>query len=392
MLIHTPDGKKVLVANEGEPNSYNQPNSIDPEGSVSIIDISHGVASLNQSDVVTAGFTSFNSAALDPTIRVFGPNATVAQDLEPEYIAVSPDSNTAWVTIQEANALGVLDIERGDFTQLIGLGFKDHSLPGNALDAGDRDGPSNTGRINIANWPVFGMYQPDAIVSFRYRGQTYLISADEGDSRDYTGFNEESRVSALTLDPLAFPNAAALKTNAQIGRLTVTSANGNTDGDADFDKLFVLGARSFSIRKTSGDLIFNSGDQFEQITAQLSPTRFNSTNDSNDSFDTRSDNKGPEPEGVTVGEFLGQTYAFIGLERIGGVMVYDITDPYVPRFVQYVNNRDFSGNAAMGTAGDLGPEGLIFIPANESPTRNPLLVVANEISGTTTIYEISKTN
>lgn len=389
MLTYTPDGRTVLVANEAEPNSYNAATSVDPEGSVSIIDVKHGAARITQANVITAGFTQFNSAILDPSIRIFGPNATVAQDLEPEYITVSHDSKTAWVTLQEANAIGVLNIHARQFTKLVGLGFKDHSLPGNAFDASDRDGPSNTGLVNIANWPVFGMYQPDAIASFRYRSETYLITANEGDSRDYPGFNEEVRVSSLTLDPTAFPNGAALKTNAQLGRLTVTSTKGNTDGDNDFDQLYVLGARSFSIRNASGGLIFDSGDQFEQITAQANPAGFNSSNDSNASFDTRSDNKGPEPEGVAVGELFGRTFAFICLERIGGIMVYDITDPFAPRFVQYVNNRNFSGNPATGTAGDLGPEGIVFIPGSDSPTHKPLLVTASEISGTTTVYEIT---
>ena len=37
MLTFTPDGSHLLVANEGEPNSYNQPDSVDPVGSVSVI-------------------------------------------------------------------------------------------------------------------------------------------------------------------------------------------------------------------------------------------------------------------------------------------------------------------------------------------------------------------
>ena len=193
----------------------------------------------------------------------------------------------------------------------------------------------------------------------------------------------------MTLDPTAFQNGAALKTNAQLGRLTVTSTKGNTDGDSDFDQLYVLGARSFSIRDAAGGLIFNSGDQFEQITAQANPAVFNSSHDSNSSFDTRSDNKGPEPEGVTVGQLFGRTFAFITLERICGIMVYDISDPFAPRFVQFVNNRNFAGNPATGTAGDLGPEGVIFIPGSDSPTNKPLLVTASEISGTTTVYEIT---
>ena len=387
MIAFTPNGRKVLVANEGEPSSDY---TIDPEGSVSIINLKHGAEGLTQDDVRTAGFAKFNDDQLDSSIRIYGPGATVAQDLEPEYLTVSHDSETAWVTLQENNAFGVLDIKAGKFRKLIGLGFKKHRRTGNGLDASDRDGPGNTPLINIANWPVFGMYQPDGLASFRYRDHTYLITANEGDARDYSAFAEERRVSALTLDPLVFPNAIALQTNAQLGRLTVTSANGNSDGDSDYEALYALGARSFSIWKTSGEQVFDSGDQFEQITAASLPTFFNSSNDSNNSFDTRSDNKGPEPEGVVVGELYGRTYAFVGLERIGGIMVYDISNPRRPRFIQYVNNRNFAGNAALGTAGDLGPEGLIIVPARESPIHKPLLVVANEVSGTTTIYEISR--
>jgi len=388
MVTYTPNGQKVLVANEGEPNSYNQPDSVDPEGSVSIIDLRRGAGRVTEDDVITADFTAFNAASLDSSIRIYGPNATVAQDLEPEYIAISHDSKTAWVTIQEANAIGILDIDQGVFVDIVGLGFKDHSLPGNGMDASDRDGPSNSPLINIANWPVLGAYEPDAIAAFRSRGQTFLLTANEGDTRDWPGFNEESRVSALTLDPMAFPNGAALKTNAQIGRLTVTRATGDTDGDTDFDQLIVPGGRSFSIWDESGNLVFDSGDQFEQITAQALPDFFNANNDDNDSFDTRSDNKGPEPEGIAIGEISGRTYAFIGLERIGGVMIYEITNPRSPVFQSYVNNRDFSGDAEEGTAGDLGPEGIIFIRASDSPTGDPLLVVANEVSGTTTIYRV----
>ncbi|MBC7912110.1 MAG: choice-of-anchor I family protein, partial [Pyrinomonadaceae bacterium] len=232
MLVFTPDGEKVLVANEAEPSTdYLN----DPEGSVSIIDLrigksrfnyppfQRGVANITQADVTTAGFAAFNSAPLDSSIRIFGVNATVAKDLEPEYITISGDSQTAWVTLQENNAIGILDISQGVFTSLKGLGFKNHQLAGNSLDASDRDGAGGAGLINIANWPVFGMYQPDAIASYRYQGNTYLVTANEGDAREYTALTEERRISALTLDATAFPNAAALQNNAQLGRLNVTN-------------------------------------------------------------------------------------------------------------------------------------------------------------------------
>lgn len=377
MLTFTPDGKKIVVANEGEPNSYNQLDSADPEGSISIIDLSKGVLRLDQSSVKTADFSAFNAlkdALVAAGVRVFGPNVTVAQDLEPEYITVSPDSKTAWVTLQENNALAIVDLETATVKEIKPLGFKDHSLLGNGLDASDRDSG-----INIQTWPVLGMYQPDAIASFTVNGQTYLITANEGDARDYTGFAEEVRVGANSyrLDPTAFPNAATLKNNANLGRLTVTNALGNPDRDNDFDQIYVFGARSFSIWNANGSLVYDSGDQFEQITAVQVPDLFNS-NGTASTFDTRSDNKGPEPEGVVIGVIDGQTYAFIGLERTGGVMVYNVTNPNSPTFVQYIN-----------TPGDVSPEGLAFVVAEDSPTGKPLLVVTHEVSNTTTTYEIA---
>lgn len=316
MIVFTPDGEKVLVANEGEPNDEY---TIDPEGSVSIIDISRGVRRVRQSDVVTADFKKFNIAKLDPSIRIFGPNATVAQDLEPEYITISKDSKEAWVTLQENNAIAHLDIKNGRFTKLIGLGIKDNSLAGNELDVSDRDNA-----INITNWPIKSFYLPDAIASYEHRGKTFLVTANEGDTRDYDGYSEEARVSSLTLDPVKFPNATDLKQNAKLGRLTVTTANGNSDGDTDFDEIYATGARSFSIRDERGKLVFDSGADFERIIADLFPSNFNAGNEAND-FDTRSDNKGPEPEGVTIARIDGTVYTFIVLERIGGIMAYDIT-------------------------------------------------------------------
>lgn len=384
MLTFTPDGKKVLVANEGEPsNDY----TIDPEGSVSIIDIDFGV---QNADVRTANFRAFNNARLNSSIRIFGPNATVAQDLEPEYIAVSDDSRRAWVTLQENNAVGVLDLRTGEFTRLIGLGFKNHSLPRNGIDSSDRINSSTPGVIEILPRPVFGMYQPDGIATINHLGETFFITANEGDARDYAGFTEEVRINSLLLDPAVFPDATFLKTDAQIGRLNVTKTLGNFDGDAKYEALFAFGARSFSIWTGHGEQVYDSGDDIEQITAQTYPLFFNAGN-TNNTRDDRSDNKGPEPEGVTVGEAYGRNYAFIGLERIGGVLVYEISDPRSLIFVQYINNRNFMAATNTPAAGDLGPEGLHFISRADSPTNTPLLVVANEVSGTTTVYEVART-
>jgi hypothetical protein len=347
---------------------------------VSIIDVSKGVDALPQTAVRTADFKSFNNA-VPPGVRVFGPRATAAQDFEPEYIAVSPDSKVAYETLQENNAIAIVDIDSATVTRVVPLGLKDHNRSGNGLDASDRDD-----RTNIRNWPIFGMYMPDGIAAFRSGDRTYLITANEGDSRDYEAYAEERRVSAVRLDPRAFPNAAELQRNENLGRLTVTSASADFDGDGDYDALYVLGARSFSIWNTDGTQVFDSGDQFEQITARNFPREFNS--DATGGLDTRSDNKGPEPETVVVAEIDGRQYAFIALERMGGVMIYEITDPARPRYVSYEWGRIAGGNAQAGTGGDHGPEGLAFIPAAQSPNGRPLLAVANEVSGSTTLYQI----
>ena len=383
MVTFSPDGRYVLTANEGEPSSEYD---VDPEGSVSIIEITGGVADLTQTNVRTAGFVDFNNLEIPPSLRVFGPNATVSQDLEPEYIAVSHDSKTAWVTLQEANAVAVIDIPTATVTQLLTLGTKDHRLPLNALDANDRDR-----KINITTWPVDGLYLPDGIATYKVGSENYLVMANEGDARAYAGFNEETRVGAASyiLDPVIFPDAALLKTDAMLGRLRVTNASGDLDHDGDFDVIHSFGGRSISIRTSDGQLVWDSGDQIERITAAVYPRFFNASN-SNNLFDDRSDDKGPEPEGIAIGKAFGRTYAFAGLERIGGVITFDITDPRAPTFADYANSRDFTVPVANPLSGDRGPEGIIFIAAEQSPNGNPLVVVANEISGTTAIYEVTK--
>ncbi|MDJ0731909.1 MAG: choice-of-anchor I family protein [Crocosphaera sp.] len=411
MVTYTPDGSQVLVANEGE--STDDFGS-DPEGSISIIDV-HTKATTTVdfntffdsklNELGNEGFKDWFAEFEKRGFRSFGPTAVDAHgfiagerfvDIEPEYIAVSADSSTAWATLQENNALAKIDLSTGT-VEILPLGFKDHSLRGNELDASNRDGS-----INIQNWPVFGMYQPDTIEAYTATdGQTYLVMANEGDSRirpdggDNEGeiFNEESRIGDVILDPHAFPNAAELQLDENLGRLKITNTLGDTDGDGDFDELYAYGARSFSIRDGDGNLVFDSGADLERITAILNPDNFNSTDDENDSFDNRSDDKGPEPEGLTIGEVDGRTYAFVGLEREGGVLVYDITNPTDAEFVQYINPRNFNGNlektVANGTSGDVSPEGFVFISAANSPTGNPLLGIASEVSGSTTLYNIS---
>ncbi len=382
MIAFTSDGTKLLSANEGEPNSYGQPTSFDPEGSVSIIDISGGVASPT---VTNAGFTSFNGqlAALKAAgVRIYGPGATVAMDLEPEYLTFSPDGTTAYVTLQENNAVAKLDIATATILDIYPLGLKDHSIAGNSLDASDRDVNGTQvggGKINMQNWPIKGMYEPDGIATFTAGATTYYITANEGDSRAYTGFSEEVRVgdAAYVLDPTVFPNAATLKLPANLGRLQLTNATGNTDGDSEFEEIHAFGARSFTIWNSSFTKVFDSQDQLERVTSVRNATGFNSDGTIG-TFDTRSDNKGPEPEGIAVGTINGVQYAFVGSERTGDLFVYDLSNPLAPVLKQYIN-----------TPADLGVEGVHFVSAGQSPTGKALLITSAEVSKTLTVYEFS---
>jgi DNA-binding beta-propeller fold protein YncE len=403
MVTFTHDGKQVVVANEGEPNDEY---TIDPEGSVSIITLPNDIAALRQKDVTEVSFRDFNNggtrAAERPTgLRIFGPNASVAQDLEPEYITVSEDNRYAFVSLQENNAIAKIDLTKKSVQTIWALGAKDYNQTGNELDISDKDKS-----IQLTNWPVLGLYMPDSIASYSVSGKTYLVTANEGDSRDYKGFSEEYRVKDLAdlnsqlalTSPLKHSIEGKLEDDKNLGRMKITSTLGAKDCElvkgaptnCTFTQLYGYGARSFSIWSgETGEQVFDSGSDFERITAeQLGEKGFNTSNDNNKS-DDRSDDKGPEPEALTLGQINGRTYAFIGLERVGGIMVYDITTPMKSQFVQYLTSRNFDAKVDTSAAGDLGPEGMKFVPKEDSPTGQALLIVGNEVSGTTSVYGIS---
>ncbi len=379
-LHFSPDGKYLVAANEGEPSDdYKN----DPEGSVTIVDTSGGAAGIKDAKVWQVSLAKFNDAELPEYTRIFGPEATVAMDLEPEYVAVSPDSKTAYIILQENNAVLMVDLESKEATAIASFGVKDHSKEGNGFDASDK-----SDKVDIRPWPVLGFYMPDAAVAAEIGGKTYLLTANEGDSRDYDGYSEEVRVKDLKLDAEKYPNAAELQAEDQLGRLKTTTANGDTDGDGDFDQIYSYGARSFAIWDAEGGLVYDSGDVIEQYTAKELGEGFNATNDEQPSFKNRSDDKGPEPEAIDTGVIDGKTYAFVGLERVSGVIVFDITDPTAPKVVGYGSNRDHSAPIDTEAAGDIGPECVVFVPADKSPNGKNILIVSNEVSGTVSTYEV----
>jgi hypothetical protein len=383
MLTFSPNGKKLIIANEGEPNDAY---SIDPEGSISIIDVSGGV---QNATVKHINFQSLNSKLKELVaagIRIFGPKASVAQDLEPEYVTVSADSKLAYASLQENNAMAIIDIENAKLLKIIPLGYKNHNLPGNGFDA------SNTsGKIDIKNHPVFGMYLPDATKTIQIAGKSYIFTANEGDARAYAGFNEEKRMGTLKLDTQAFPNASTLQSNNELGRLLSSSIMGDLDNDGDVDQLYSFGGRSFSIwDANSVEQVFDSGDHIEKLIAAKLPTYFNSNHTDNNSFKGRSDDKGPEPEAIEFATLGNDLFVLIGLERIGGIIVYEINDPKSPKFVSYFNYRNFMVDPKSPQTGDLGIEDIKFISADKSPIKKPLVLVGNEVSGTVSLFSINE--
>lgn len=388
MVTFTEDGTKVLSANEGEPrDGYavesdedstgnsgfpgfggQQKGTVDPAGTVTIADLNAGVANITTQEVTFEAYdTEEARAALVNAGVILKKDTDPSVDFEPEYIAVS--GNTAYVTLQEANAIAVIDITSGTVTAVNSLGFKDHNLEENALDLAD------DGEIKLETANVYGIYMPDAVSVYEVNGKTYVVTANEGDAREWGEEDSEEY----------HCNEAKTK---DINGKKVTIFDKTEYEGLDEDKTYIFGGRSFAIYEMQADgsmiQVYESGSDFETVTAEVLPEVFNCSNNDVE-LDSRSGKKGPESESVTVGEVNGKTYAFVGLERIGGIMIYDITDPANATYVNYINSRDFSSDIA----GDVSPEGLTFVPAALSVSGNAEIIVAHEVSGTVGIYELT---
>jgi len=410
-VAFSPDGRFLVVANEGELSNTFLSDGIDPEGSISIIPITSGTPA---ETAVALHFRDFNvggprNGELPRDLRIGRGGASVAQDLEPEYVTVADDSKTAYVTLQENNAVAVVDLENRRIARIFALGFKDYGGRSRIAPSDRYAGTTSAVWNNPTVGPVlrsyrnlFGVYMPDGIAAFSVDGRPYFITANEGDDRDdfLTNFGadnsraETARFGALaaSLDATAFPAdlLARLKTDQELGRLTLMArdargAFGDTDGDGDYDRVFVLGARSFSIWDgQTGSLVSDSGDEIERIVYN---DAFEDEANRNNLLKAaqllgRLDNKGPEPESVVVGRVGKELYAFVGLERSSGVLMVDISNPARPKVAQYLRNTSDLSD------GDISPEGLRFIPADKSPTGVPLLVVGHEVTGSVLVIQI----
>lgn len=408
-LVFTPDGKKVIVANEGVPSDDL---SFDPPGTVSVITLAltgntlpvFSAANVGASSLaaVELDFEIFDIKRLDDSIRIFNQlSGSALLDLEPESIALESSGYVAWIVLQENNAVARVDIGDADdddsndnleITDVLGLGYSD------AFTAADGfDGSASDSAIRIIQHPVRQLRLADGVANFHKDGIEYLVMANEGSKRTFAQFDEVSSVAAVTLDFTAFPTRANLQESKNIGRLEISTVDADTDGDGDIDVLYAFGSRSFTIydvSSTSGIVeLFDSRAQIETIVASRNPVAHNAADKANQSFDSQSIKAGPTPEGVAVGEINGRHYAFVTLEQTGGVMMWELLDIDSPTFKAMGNTRDYSvsingGNFA--TAGDMGPGHVQFVPASSSPTETDLVIVSNEVSGTVSLFQVNE--
>ncbi|HBS41775.1 MAG TPA: alkaline phosphatase, partial [Oceanospirillales bacterium] len=402
MVTLSEDARYILSANEGEPSGDY---SNDPQGSVTIVDLKDGFTAADAvvSQVLFTDFNSGGSRADDVPagLRLAGPSGTsVAQDLEPEYLTLNADGSTAWVSLQENNGMAIIDVANASVSSLVALGKKrwDENAE---LDPSDKDDV-----IFFDSYEqLVGLYMPDTVASIEMGGETYILTANEGDGREYIyetteracddaghtwdgddnrgnelydteindciSFTDEARGKDIVdLVDDAHPLKEALDDKALLGRIKVTN---DVDSYAATDDIVTFGARSFSIWDASGTLVYDSGDEIANEVYRADAANFNSTNDENNSADNRSDDKGTEPEAIEVANIKGRFFAFVGLERQGGVMVFDITDPTAPVFQSYLNNRNFSEGVCTEldgdecdndtyneAVGDLGPESIDY--------------------------------
>ncbi|MEK3883135.1 choice-of-anchor I family protein [Paenibacillus sp. PL2-23] len=380
MIAVTADGRYVLTADEAE-HRTGVPGA-DPKGSVTIVDTMSGKskqAYFDKPEVIADDVHIRGAVDADGMIAGPGTKGDALYDLEPEYITIAEDGKLAYVTLQENNAIATVDIAKGEVLSVDGLGLKDYNDPANELDV------RKDGKIMFENVPFYGVYMPDGITSYTVGGKTYLVTANEGDATEWpnrvNGSNVEDMKGKLDSASAAYK---FLQDKTDYDGVEVMTDRGN-------DGLYMYGGRSFSIYEADTmKQVYDSGSDFERITAVSVPEYFNTSN-TKAKLDDRSEKKGPEPEDVKLGVIGDRTYAFIGLERIGGIMMYDVTNPMEPAFVSYVNTREFvdaEGEVNLDT--DTGPEGLEFISAEDSPTGNPLLLVAFEVGGKVGVFEVAE--
>ncbi len=358
------------------------PTNLDAPGSISIIDLT-GVTS--PASIAAATFTQsrvtefdFQAANLATGVNINGvrynhfglPPADRYRFIEPENLA--PMNDKVYVTLQENNAIAEFTYATSKWTKITPLGTLTQTI-----DASDQDGPSNAKAVQIDE-VVAGIPMPDAIVAYEVGGQRYLVTANEGDARPDDA--DIARVSAtgtlaatkkgMPMDPTVL--ASGINANNRLARLNISLVDGDIDNDDDIDIPTMIGTRSFSIwNATTGALVWDSGS-LETLLYSLAPAFHNINNGNLADWDTRSDDKGPEPEALAIGTYGSSVLAFVGMERQNGLLIYNITNPTNPQFLGYQNHLD---------RGIISPESIVFIPAAGSPSTMPMFVAGFEGTG-----------
>jgi hypothetical protein len=389
------DGMKIYVANEGE----FKPGAAQAAGSLSIVDVSSitsgNLAALTGLTASTFDFTPGNlgsgaslSGIRNSNVAAVGtsgtfinsvPNFTMVanQDagaLEPEFVTIS--QGKAFVTLQDNNAIGVFDLGTNKWEKINNLGTVTMTIDG-----------SDTDLLKVTTGTVKGLHMPDTIASFVVAGKTYLVTANEGDARvddrDVSRFGDVGGNDSMVpiLDANYPATATGVRANGALGRLNVSRIDGDTDNNGKIDDVTAIGTRSFSIWEVQGDNTLvrtHDSGPLDGLLNTLDTGAYNMNKGAFAEVDKRSDDKGVEPEGLTIFSVDGKTLMALMLERQNGVLLYDITDPNSPLYLDYINTY---GSGVIGAdPGDrlVSPEGSLFISAADSPTGTSLLLVGYE--------------
>jgi hypothetical protein len=377
-------GTHLIITNQGSPS---QDYFTDPPGSISVVAIfGTNPLQLNSTNVFSINFERLDTVAYDNRLRIFNnANQLPSIDIEPLQIGPVENTNLAAITLGTNNGLALIDYFNGTLDTVYGLGLKDNGLPNQGFDG------SVVGNITIQPYSkIYSLYNPVGMASLLHNGASYFLTANQGLPRRYMAYDEVDSLKNIPLNPGAFPNRNTLVRDSVLGWLEVSKELGKAQNGFIHDSAVAFGGRSFSVWNDSAQLIWDSGDDFEQTIAALNAANFNASAVSNTSRKSQSVKQGPQPNSIAIGTVNGNRYAFITLKQMGGFFIYNLNDPTNPVFEQYISDRNFLVPANDTAAGDLGPEKITFVPAGDSPTGIALLLLSNSVSGSFSVYQVGQ--
>mmetsp|Transcript_87956 Transcript_87956/g.249112 ORF Transcript_87956/g.249112 Transcript_87956/m.249112 type:complete len:698 (-) Transcript_87956:318-2411(-) len=314
MLLASPDCTILAVANEGE-GSDSSGTLVDPEGSVSLVDLSDfSVSTVSLSTGATDAeleasgvhlplslnameyFDDYGAASADLNWTSARAAYTPATQLEPEYLAWSSDGSKLYVNLQENSALATVLVADGVGTvdSIEAYGLKDWS------SSGGTEGIDTVedGACTLEFKPGFKtMRMPDAIAIAEVDGTPYIFTADEGDDKEYDNFEEKQKFKDVLEDGATFSsdfpgfNASGSQGMADAFtnfgdtkmRITIGSAgvDYSTPSAPTFKGAVGFGGRGISIYDVSGAIsrVWDSGSSFEKEQCAAYPWAHNAIQD-----------------------------------------------------------------------------------------------------------------